>query len=169
MASYQLVMHARLACKVQPAEVCMRLSITQACNLEGRRVSAGGGQAGAYGSSQGVRDLLGGLWSVVAVQAPTAEEQLAILGRAFPQLSALLPAGMAALSLVKSAAGQSWDTTDVSPIPILVALWPELSFLVSRECAEPRAPCPRCKALLGLRYTKLELDSAPGEVGSALG
>ncbi|CAL5218660.1 g365 [Coccomyxa viridis] len=74
--------------------------------------SPGGGQAGAYGSAQGVRDLLGGLWSVVAVQAPTAEEQLAILGRAFPQLSALLPAGMAALSLVKAAAGQSWDTTE---------------------------------------------------------
>ena len=66
-----------------------------------------------------MRDLLGGLWSVVAVQAPTAEEQLAILGRAFPQLSALLPAGMAALSLVKAAAGQSWDTTEVSSILLL--------------------------------------------------
>ncbi len=53
----------------------------------------------------------------MAVQAPTAEEQLAILGRAFPQLSALLPAGMAALSLVKAAAGQSWDTTEVSSYP----------------------------------------------------
>lgn len=75
---------------------------------------AGGGQAGAYGSAQGVRDLLGGLWASVAIAAPTAAEQLAILGRAFPQLSALLPAGLAALSLVKTAAGQSWDEAIVS-------------------------------------------------------
>ena len=94
----------------------------QAAQLTAWRVGmgAGGGQAGAYDSAQGVRDLLGGLWSVVAVQAPTAEEHLAILGRAFPQLSALLPAGMAALSLVKTAAGQSWDTTDVRHTPSIV-------------------------------------------------
>ena len=79
-----------------------------------KTLDAGGGQAGAYGSAQGVRDLLGGLWSTVAMQSPTAEEHLAILGHAFPQLSALLPAGMAALSLVKTAAGQSWVEADVS-------------------------------------------------------
>ena len=74
---------------------------------------AGGGQAGAYGSAQGIRDLLGGLWSTVAIQAPSAEERLAIVGCAFPQLAALLPAGLAALSLVKVAAGQQWDEDEV--------------------------------------------------------
>lgn len=66
---------------------------------------------------------------MVAVQAPTAEEHLAILGQAFPQLSALLPAGMAALSLVKTAAGQSWDATDVRSTPSVVAGSPCLSLL----------------------------------------
>ena len=76
-------------------------------------LGAGGGQAGAYGSAQGVRDLLGGLWSTVAVQAPCAAERLAILRQGYPQLVALLPAGLMALSLVKLAAGQPWEAEEV--------------------------------------------------------
>ena len=110
----QLVARApRPACRLQPACFMCYAVRHASSQLKWGNDGPGGGQAGAYGSAQGVRDLLGGLWSVVGVQAPTAEEHLAILGRAFPQLSALLPAGMAALSLVKTAAGQSWDATDV--------------------------------------------------------
>ena len=60
-----------------------------------------------------MRDLLGGLWSTVAVQAPCAAERLAILRQGYPQLAALLPAGLMALSLVKLAAGQPWEAEEV--------------------------------------------------------
>lgn len=66
------------------------------------------GAAGAYGSAQGVRDLLGGLLATVHVAPPSAQEQLAILAAAHPALagSPLLPAGLAAAALVRRAAGQ---------------------------------------------------------------
>lgn len=67
---------------------------------------AGGGSAGAYGSSQGVRDVLGGLLSTVTLTSPTDQEQLAILKELFPGLTLLLPFAMAVLCLVKRAAGQ---------------------------------------------------------------
>ena len=67
---------------------------------------AGGGSAGAYGSSQGVRDVLGGLLSTVTLTAPTDQEQLAILKELFPGLTMLLPCALAVLCLVKRAAGQ---------------------------------------------------------------
>ncbi|KAL3144110.1 hypothetical protein ABBQ32_003901 [Trebouxia sp. C0010 RCD-2024] len=76
----------------------------------------GGGSAGAYGSSQGVRDVLGGLLSTVTLTSPTDQEQLAILKELFPGLTLLLPFAMAVLCLVKRAAGQltgsqatTWD------------------------------------------------------------
>ena len=88
-----------------------------------------------------MRDLLGGLWSTVAIQAPSAEERLAIVGRAFPQLAALLPAGLAALSLVKAAAGQQWDEDEVRILLLALAgrgvcmhAWPDLLLhCTSRE------------------------------------
>lgn len=89
---------------------CIRMSFS------GCALGAGGGQAGAYGSAQGVRDLLGGLWSTVAVQAPGAAERLAILRQGYPQLAALLPAGLMALSLVKLAAGQPWEAEEASTL-----------------------------------------------------
>lgn len=67
---------------------------------------AGGGSAGAYGSSQGVKDVLGSLLSVVTVAQPTDQEQLAIMKQLFPNLTHLLPCAMAVLHLVKRAAGQ---------------------------------------------------------------
>ena len=76
---------------------------------------------------------------MVGVQAPTAEEHLSILGRAFPQLSALLPAGLAALSLVKTAAGQSWDTTDVR-LSLYVVAHCSVLLPLSLALAEPRVP-----------------------------
>ena len=82
----------------------------------------GAGAAGAYGSAQGVRDLLGGLWATVHVQQPSATEQLAILQAAQPVLAGgpLLPGGLAALALVKRAAGQeppgSLGTHEVAPL-----------------------------------------------------
>lgn len=68
----------------------------------------GAGAGGAYGSSQGVRDLLGGLWGSVHVQPPSASEQLQILSAAHPALAGgpLLPAALAAAALVRRAAGQ---------------------------------------------------------------
>lgn len=67
---------------------------------------AGGGSAGAYGSSQGVKDVLGSLLSAVTLAAPTDQEQLAIMEALFPDLTHLLPCAMAVLHLVKRAAGQ---------------------------------------------------------------
>lgn len=67
---------------------------------------AGGGSAGAYGSSQGVRDVLGGLLSTVTLASPTHHEQLDILKELFPGLALLLPCAMAVLCLAKRAAGQ---------------------------------------------------------------
>ena len=61
-----------------------------------------------------MRDLLGGLWSTVAFRVPGAAERLAILRQGYPQLAALLPAGLMALSLVKLAAGQPWEAEEVS-------------------------------------------------------
>lgn len=66
-----------------------------------------GGSAGAYGSSAGVRDLLGGLFHHVAVEPPSVPEQLAILGRLFPALAPLLPHAMATLALFQAAYGQA--------------------------------------------------------------
>ena len=67
---------------------------------------AGGGSAGAYGSSQGVKDVLGSLLSAVTLASPTDQEQLAIMEALFPDLTHLLPCAMAVLHLVKRAAGQ---------------------------------------------------------------
>lgn len=68
--------------------------------------SAGGGSAGAYGSSQGVKDVLGRLLTAVSLASPTDQEQLAVMKELFPDLAQLLPRGMAVLHLVKRAAGQ---------------------------------------------------------------
>ena len=103
---YELLRLPRLHAGASAAAFCQCAS--RSCAL-----GAGGGQAGAYGSAQGVRDLLGGLWSTVAVQAPCAAERLAILRQGYPQLAALLPAGLMALSLVKLAAGQPWEAEEV--------------------------------------------------------
>ena len=103
---YELLRLPRLHAGASAAAFCQ-------CASRSCAPGAGGGQAGAYGSAQGVRDLLGGLWSAVAVQAPCAAERLAILRQGYPQLAALLPAGLMALSLVKLAAGQPWEAEEV--------------------------------------------------------
>ncbi|GAB4814206.1 hypothetical protein N2152v2_001252 [Parachlorella kessleri] len=66
----------------------------------------GGTASGAYGSSQAVKDLLGGLFHYVLVEPPSGREQQAILGRRFPALAPLLPHAMATLALFQAAYGQ---------------------------------------------------------------
>ncbi|KAK9809153.1 hypothetical protein WJX72_010301 [[Myrmecia] bisecta] len=66
----------------------------------------GGGSAGAYGSSQGVREVLGGLWATVAVEPPSEAEQQSILAAVHPVLRPLLPSAMAVLHLIRRASGQ---------------------------------------------------------------
>lgn len=68
---------------------------------------AGGTSSGAYGSSQGVRDLLGGLFHYVNVDPPNLQEQMVILGAKHPVLTSLLPHAMATLSLFHAAYGPS--------------------------------------------------------------
>ncbi|EFJ44763.1 hypothetical protein VOLCADRAFT_121252, partial [Volvox carteri f. nagariensis] len=65
---------------------------------------AGGGH-GAYGMSNMVKELLGGLWRTVRVDAPTDAEQMAMLGTAYPQLLPVLPAAVGTLCLVQAAGG----------------------------------------------------------------
>lgn len=67
---------------------------------------AGGTAAGAYGSSQAVKDLLGGLFHYVAVEPPPEHEQQRILARLHPALAPLLPHAMDTLALVRCAYGQ---------------------------------------------------------------
>lgn len=68
---------------------------------------AGGTAAGAYGSSQEVKDLLGGLFHYVAVEPPPEDEQRRILAGLHPQLAPLLPHAMDTLALVRAAYGQA--------------------------------------------------------------
>ncbi len=65
----------------------------------------GGGGGGAYASSSMVKELLGGLWAFVAIDAPSDAEQALILAAAYGVLAPLLPAAMATLRLVQLAAG----------------------------------------------------------------
>ncbi len=76
----------------------------------------GGAAAGAYGSAQPVRDLLGGLLHAVAVEAPPAAEQADLLRALHPQLGPLLPPAMATLAAVRIAFGQ-WPAPAPSDAP----------------------------------------------------
>ncbi|KAG2499138.1 hypothetical protein HYH03_002721 [Edaphochlamys debaryana] len=69
--------------------------------------SGGGGahHGGAYGMSNMVKELLGGLWRTVRVDAPSDSEQMALLSTAFPQLLPLLPAAVGTLCLIQAAGG----------------------------------------------------------------
>ncbi|GMH33343.1 hypothetical protein BSKO_01177 [Bryopsis sp. KO-2023] len=62
--------------------------------------------AGAYGNSDNVKEILGGLWSHVHVENPPPDEQLCILEGQFPELHHFLPFAMAVGHLVQSATGQ---------------------------------------------------------------
>lgn len=86
------------------SDASARITITSC--VQDMVMSAGGGSAGAYGSSQGVKDVLGSLLSVVTLISPTDQEQLAIMKGLFPDLARLLPCAMMVLHLVKRAAGQ---------------------------------------------------------------
>ena len=65
---------------------------------------AGGGAGGAYRGSAAVLDLLGGLLARVPIEAPSDDEQSAILAALFPDLGPLLPAAMQTLAIVHAAA-----------------------------------------------------------------
>lgn len=67
---------------------------------------SGAAAGGAYASTQAVKDLLGGLWSYVAVEPPTEAESLEILRSRFSDLAALLPWALESLTLVRMAWGQ---------------------------------------------------------------
>ena len=66
----------------------------------------GAGSAGAYGSSQGVRDVVGSLMSSISMADPTEQEQQAIMQGLFPDLAPLLPSALLVLHIVKQASGQ---------------------------------------------------------------
>jgi len=68
--------------------------------------SPAGGGAGAYGSSETVRDLLGGLVSYVTVPAPGPEEEREVLTTLFPSLGPLVPHVQRAVMLARVACGQ---------------------------------------------------------------
>ncbi|KAL0028971.1 hypothetical protein WJX77_009058 [Trebouxia sp. C0004] len=74
----------------------------------------GAGSAGAYGSSQAVKEVLGSLLSAVTVAPPTDQEQLLIIQGLFPDLACLLPCAMAVLHLVRRAAGQLTQQQSIS-------------------------------------------------------
>ncbi|KAL0049173.1 hypothetical protein WJX82_008148 [Trebouxia sp. C0006] len=74
----------------------------------------GAGSAGAYGSSQAVKEVLGSLLSAVTVAPPTDQEQLLIMQGRFPDLACLLPCAMAVLHLVRRAAGQLIQQQSIS-------------------------------------------------------
>ena len=76
---------------------CERATLERAC-------SCPGGGTGAYAGSASVHDILGGLLSAVAIEAPTEGEQATILEGLFPTLAQLLPQAMATLALVRRAA-----------------------------------------------------------------
>lgn len=66
--------------------------------------------AGVYGSSQSVRDLLGGLFYYVRAEPPSYSEQLTILDQNFPAMGPLLGHAMASLDLVNAALGTSSES-----------------------------------------------------------
>ena len=69
-------------------------------------INAGSGSAGAYGSSQAVKDVLGNLLTSVTLAQPSDQDQQAIMQGLFPDLACLLPCAMCMLHLVRRAAGQ---------------------------------------------------------------
>lgn len=89
---------------LRKAAKCVR---SQTCRPPHPAFRAGGTAAGAYGSSQEVKDLLGGLFHYVAVEPPPEAEQQRILARLHPQLAPLLPHAMDTLALVRAAYGQA--------------------------------------------------------------
>ena len=66
----------------------------------------GRGATGAYGDSRAVRNLLGSFWASVQTQAPSPEEQSAILAKLHPDLPAVVrAASLAILSLCQKLGG----------------------------------------------------------------
>lgn len=59
----------------------------------------------AHGGAHSVRDLLGGLWSVVRLETPPDGEQLDILTACYPRLSPLAPCALAYLHTVQLVTG----------------------------------------------------------------
>jgi midasin len=57
----------------------------------------------AYSQSNMVKEMLGGLWLTVRLDAPSADEEIFILGQVHPGLQPLLPTAVAALNLVQQA------------------------------------------------------------------
>ncbi|KXZ56433.1 hypothetical protein GPECTOR_1g386 [Gonium pectorale] len=76
--------------------------------------SGGSGGHGAYGMSNMVKELLGGLWRTVRVDAPSDAEQMAMLSTAYPSLLPLLPAAVGALCLIQAAGGHGSSGTATS-------------------------------------------------------
>ena len=68
--------------------------------------NAGSGSAGAYGSSQAVKDVLGSLLTGITLAQPNDQDQQAIMQGLFPDLACLLPCAICMLHLVRRAAGQ---------------------------------------------------------------
>lgn len=65
-----------------------------------------GSSGGAYASSQGVKDLLGGLFAYVAVEPPPVDEIARILAGRFPDLASLAPLALDSLRLAQIAFSQ---------------------------------------------------------------
>lgn len=62
--------------------------------------------AGAYGSSQAVKDFMGGLFHNVHMEAAAPAEQTEIIARLFPVLTPLVPHAMASVAVVQTALRQ---------------------------------------------------------------
>jgi len=68
---------------------------------------------GAYGDSQGVTDMLGGLFSSVLLESPPLAEQTAILAASFPRLTPEVVSGaMATLHVCQRAGGHEGPLRD---------------------------------------------------------
>ena len=90
---------------------------------------AGGGAAGAYGDSHGVRNMLGGLWTTVFVESATISEQAHILSSSFPQSEGLAAWGLAVLHLCQTAGGHDGMVHDPGGLP------PNMAASVQRAIA----------------------------------
>lgn len=67
---------------------------------------AGSSMVGAYGDSQGVQSMLGGLWASITLEAPPLSEQFSILLGSFPTIHPdIVATGIAVLHLCQQAAG----------------------------------------------------------------
>ncbi len=105
------VLEAFMVVAVMQPECWQRLPDMLTGPVNESAIGSGGGAGGAYRGSAAVLDLLGGLLARVPIEAPSPDEQEAILAVLFPELAPLLPSAMETLALVHAAATAGPDAT----------------------------------------------------------